>query len=128
MKLELRSRPLSASPLVALAAQHDAPADWYEPRPDAAGWKRRAAETAAEFKGGAWLRALAPALEAGGAAAARLQRVADSSGVVVTTGQQPGLFGGPLYTWFKAMSALALADELEQRTGIATATVFWAAT
>lgn len=128
MKFELRSRPLSASPLVALAGLHDGPADWYEPRPDAAGWKRRVAETAAEFKSGAWLLALAPALEAGGAAAARLQRAADTGGVVVTTGQQPGLFGGPLYTWFKAMSALALADELERRTGVAVAPVFWAAT
>ena len=128
MTLEVRSRQLSASPLIALAGRHDAPTEWYEPRPDAAGWKRRVAETAAEFDGGAWLRALAPALDAKGPAAERLQRVAGSGGVVVTTGQQPGLFGGPLYTWFKAMSALALADELERRTGVPTASVFWAAT
>jgi uncharacterized protein YllA (UPF0747 family) len=114
--------------LVALAARRDAPPEWYEPRPDAEGWKRRVAETAAEFQGGAWLRSLAPALAAKGAAAERLQRVAASGGVVVTTGQQPGLFGGPLYTWFKAMSALALADELERRTGVAAAPLFWAAT
>ncbi|MCR4341363.1 MAG: bacillithiol biosynthesis cysteine-adding enzyme BshC [Gemmatimonadaceae bacterium] len=128
MTLELRSRPLSASPLVALAGQHDTPTEWYEPRPDAEGWKRRVVETAAEFEGRAWLRALAPALDASGAAAERLQRVAGTGGVAVTTGQQPGLFGGPLYTWFKAMSALALADELEKRTGVPTAPVFWAAT
>lgn len=128
MTLELRSRPLSAAPLVALAGRQDAPTEWYEPRPDAEGWKRRVVETAAEFEGGAWLRALAPALEATGAAAERLQRVAGTGGVAVTTGQQPGLFGGPLYTWFKAMSALALADELEKRTGVPTAPVFWAAT
>ena len=128
MKLELRSRPLSASPLVALAERHDSSAGWYEPRPDASGWKRRVTETAEQFRGGGWLPALEPAIDAGGVAAARLRRVADASGVVVTTGQQPGLFGGPLYTWFKAMSALALADELEQRTGVAAAPVFWAAT
>ncbi|MGI9140204.1 MAG: bacillithiol biosynthesis cysteine-adding enzyme BshC [Gemmatimonadaceae bacterium] len=128
MKLELRSRPLSAVPLVALAGDRAAPADWYEPRPDAEGWKRRVAGTAAEFEGGAWLSALEPAFQATGAAADRLRRAAGAGGVVVTTGQQPGLFGGPLYTWFKAMSALALADELEQRTGVATAPVFWAAT
>lgn len=128
MTLELRSLPLSASPLVALAGQHDAPTEWYEPRPDAEGWQRRVSETGGEFQDGAWLAALAPALDAKGAAAGRLQRVANSGGVVVTTGQQPGLFGGPLYTWFKAMSALALADELQQRTGVAAAPVFWAAT
>lgn len=128
MTLELRSRRLSESPLVSLAGQRDTPTEWYEPRPDAEGWTRRVAETAAEFRGGDWLRALAPALDAKGVAAQRLQRVAGSGGVVVTTGQQPGLFGGPLYTWFKAMSALALADELERRTGVAAAPLFWAAT
>ncbi|CAN5628559.1 bacillithiol biosynthesis cysteine-adding enzyme BshC [soil metagenome] len=128
MKLELRARPLSASPLVSLAGDRAAPAEWYEPRPDATGWKRRVSDTAAEFGGGAWLRALNGALDTTGRAAERLRRAADSGGVVVTTGQQPGLFGGPLYTWYKALSALALADALEKRTGVATAPVFWAAT
>ena len=76
----------------------------------------------------AWLAALRPALAAGGEAAQRLDRVASARGFVVTTGQQAGLFGGPLYTLAKAMSALALADELERHTGVASAPVFWAAT
>ena len=46
----------------------------------------------------------------------------------MTTGQQPGLFGGPIYSWSKAISALALADMLEKATGIPTAPLFWAAT
>ena len=71
---------------------------------------------------------LEPAFAATGAAAERLARVRASGGVVVTTGQQPGLFGGPIYTWSKAMGALALADAIERDTGIATAAVFWAAT
>lgn len=74
-----------------------------------------------------WER-LRPAIEASGAAADRLHRVRAEGGLVVTTGQQPGLFGGPLYTWSKAMSALALANALEQATGIPTAALFWAAT
>ncbi|HYW49589.1 MAG TPA: bacillithiol biosynthesis BshC, partial [Gemmatimonadaceae bacterium] len=49
-------------------------------------------------------------------------------GVVITTGQQPGLFGGPMYTIVKALSALALADRIEAVTGVPTAPVFWAAT
>lgn len=46
---------------------------------------------------------------------------------MVTTGQQPGLFGGPIYTWTKAVSALALADTIEATTGIPAAPFFWAA-
>ena len=75
-----------------------------------------------------WATALAPAFEASGAAAERLARSAGGKGVVVTTGQQPGLFGGPVYTWSKALSALALADALERATGVPAAPVFWAAT
>jgi uncharacterized protein YllA (UPF0747 family) len=57
-----------------------------------------------------------------------LSRVRREGGIVVTTGQQPGLFGGPIYTWTKALGALALADAVERATGIATAAIFWAAT
>jgi uncharacterized protein YllA (UPF0747 family) len=67
-------------------------------------------------------------MNAGGPAAERLRRVIDQRGVVVTTGQQPGLFGGPIYTWSKALTALALADQLERACGIPVAPVFWAAT
>jgi bacillithiol synthase len=46
----------------------------------------------------------------------------------VTTGQQPGLFGGPLYTLGKALTAIELANLLQERTGVPVAPVFWAAT
>jgi bacillithiol biosynthesis cysteine-adding enzyme BshC len=75
-----------------------------------------------------WLDALGPALSASGAAESRLARVREEKGVVVTTGQQAGLFGGPLYTLAKALSALALADTLESQLGVPVAPVFWAAT
>jgi bacillithiol synthase len=54
--------------------------------------------------------------------------VAAAGGIVVTTGQQPGLFGGPLYTLYKALTALELADAIEAACGIPAAPVFWAAT
>ena len=75
-----------------------------------------------------WYDAIQPAIAPHGAAASRLSRVVEEGGVVVTTGQQAGLFGGPLYTLAKAFTALGLADALEQQLGIATAPVFWAAT
>jgi uncharacterized protein YllA (UPF0747 family) len=77
---------------------------------------------------GDWVARLAEAFHATGNAKKRLDSVAGGKGVVVTTGQQPGLFGGPVYTLSKALSALALADSLQEVTGIPVAPVFWAAT
>ncbi|MDF2773748.1 MAG: hypothetical protein K0S86_3245 [Geminicoccaceae bacterium] len=126
--LIIRTEPLGGSPL-ARAAIAGQLGEWYEPRPGTPDeWRARAAAVRAGQAGKSWMDTLAPALAATGAAATRLQRVANGNGVVVTTGQQPGLFGGPLYTWSKAISALALADEIERVTGVPTAPVFWAAT
>lgn len=106
-----------------------APVDWTVPRPRGVeGWRARVTEVRAGTDASRWFAALSPAFEARGEALARLERVVAGNGVVVTTGQQPGLFGGPGYTVLKALSALALADRLERETGIPTAPVFWAAT
>jgi len=127
--VRILTESLGGSPLSLLLQRGGAPADWHPPAPsDVEGWRRRAVERAGERDWGASWDAIAPAIAATGAAAARLERVRASGGVVVTTGQQPGLFGGPVYTWSKAMGALAFADALEAATGIPTAPVFWAAT
>ena len=47
--------------------------------------------------------------------------------VAVVTGQQAGLFTGPLYTIYKALSAVKLAGCLNQR-GTKAVPVFWIAT
>jgi bacillithiol synthase len=57
----------------------------------------------------------------------RLRRFVDEGGYVVTTGQQPGLFGGPLYNLYKGITALRLARTLEARLGKPVLPVFWVA-
>jgi uncharacterized protein YllA (UPF0747 family) len=102
---------------------------WLSARPaSVAEWRAAARKRAAESGWRERWEALMPALAPTGSAAERLARVQREGGVVVTTGQQPGLFGGPIYTWSKAMSALALANEIQARTGVPTAAVYWAAT
>jgi uncharacterized protein YllA (UPF0747 family) len=55
------------------------------------------------------------------------ERLAAGPVLVVTTGQQPGLFTGPLYTLYKALSAIAWARELERARGVPVVPVFWVA-
>ncbi|MEP7065939.1 MAG: bacillithiol biosynthesis BshC [Gemmatimonadota bacterium] len=121
--------PFGGARLTRAALAGTVPPQWCAQAPHGAnGWGARAREVMADAKVRDWAGVLAPALAATGAAAERLARSAGGKGVVVTTGQQPGLFGGPVYTWSKALSALTLADALERETGIPTAPVFWAAT
>jgi uncharacterized protein YllA (UPF0747 family) len=54
-------------------------------------------------------------------------RLAAGEVVVVTTGQQPGLFTGPLYTIYKALSAAAWARRLERERNVPVVPVFWVA-
>jgi len=54
-------------------------------------------------------------------------RLAAADVLVVTTGQQPGLFTGPLYTVNKALSAMALAARLERERKVPVVPVFWVA-
>jgi bacillithiol biosynthesis cysteine-adding enzyme BshC len=52
-------------------------------------------------------------------------RLGEASSVAVVTGQQAGLFGGPLYTLLKAVTALRLARRSERELGVAAVAVFW---
>ena len=56
-----------------------------------------------------------------------LRRWMDGKGVMVTAGQQPGLFGGPLYSVYKALSAVAAARELESALNRPVMPLFWVA-
>jgi bacillithiol biosynthesis cysteine-adding enzyme BshC len=65
-------------------------------------------------------------LGAGEAADRNLDRLRDGA-VAVVTGQQVGLFGGPAYSVYKALTAVHVARELSER-GVDAVPVFWLAT
>jgi bacillithiol synthase len=56
-----------------------------------------------------------------------LTQMARPGTVAVVTGQQVGLFSGPAYTLYKALTAVRLARDLSER-GIPAVPVFWLAT
>jgi bacillithiol biosynthesis cysteine-adding enzyme BshC len=57
----------------------------------------------------------------------KLDRVLAGEGLVVTTGQQPVLFLGPMYVLYKALTAIAVAQRLEERFRVPVVPVFWIA-
>ena len=59
------------------------------------------------------------------AARAAATRLRDPRTVAIVTGQQAGLFGGPLYTVLKAMTAVRLADHVRDTFHVPTVAVFW---
>lgn len=77
---------------------------------------RDARERAASF-----LRAPSKAAREG------LDRFLAEGGYLVTTGQQPGLFSGPLYSLYKALTAVRLARALEPVLERPVLPLFWVA-
>ena len=49
----------------------------------------------------------------------------DAKCVAVVTGQQAGLFGGPLYTVLKAVTAIQLAARVREEHGVPAVPLFW---
>jgi bacillithiol biosynthesis cysteine-adding enzyme BshC len=54
-----------------------------------------------------------------------LAELRDSRTVAIVTGQQAGLFGGPLFTLLKALTAIRLTDELRATHKVPAVAVFW---
>jgi bacillithiol biosynthesis cysteine-adding enzyme BshC len=88
-----------------------------------------AATTAATRPIGEVAEALARQQEARGAKAAAEQarRLAAPGAAAIVTGQQAGLFGGPLFVLWKALGTVTVARRLEAERGQPVVPVFWVA-
>ncbi|NQU06805.1 MAG: bacillithiol biosynthesis cysteine-adding enzyme BshC [Calditrichaeota bacterium] len=54
-----------------------------------------------------------------------LDALNDPDTLAVVTGQQVGIYGGPVYTWYKALTAILLAKQLEKEYGKRVVPIFW---
>lgn len=122
---------VGASPLMRALAAGDAAARAFYPRDPAAPADRASAAAGAAARAAhrdAVADVLAEQNRAWGTDAdALVDRLRDPSSAAVVTGQQLGLFAGPLYTVYKALTAVRLAARLESETGRPVVPVFWLA-
>jgi bacillithiol biosynthesis cysteine-adding enzyme BshC len=58
-------------------------------------------------------------------ALAAASRLGEDDTVAIVTGQQAGLFGGPLFTLLKALTAIRLAERVREEHGVPAVAVFW---
>ncbi len=132
MRLDLRSVP--GTPRILLDYVHDFArlAPFFPADPQA---REAYAEQARKLEGRSYPRQeLCDLLAAqnaawGGSTLAQqhIQALRQSRAVAVVTGQQTGLFGGPLYTLYKALTCVELAAQLQATLGRAVIPVFWMA-
>ncbi len=69
----------------------------------------------------------ADAFHATGKASENLKTLLSGEALCVTTGQQPGIMLGPLYTLYKALSATAVASRFQELLGRPVVPLFWVA-
>jgi bacillithiol biosynthesis cysteine-adding enzyme BshC len=94
---------------------------------DADAFRRKAAEVDRRLDAAARGRVAAAFRPLSENAVRKLARILAGDGYMVTTGQQTGLFTGPLYTVHKALSAMRLAAELETLLDRPVLALFWCA-
>lgn len=116
--------PHTAKLFADLVYDFDRVADLYPWRPNSLDAVAQAAQFAfPDDRRAAIVQALTP-LNQGSAS---LEKLAKPGTVAIVTGQQVGLFSGPAYTVYKALTAIRLARQLDER-GIPAVPVFWLAT
>lgn len=102
---------------------------WYPADPFSMGWSRRSPELPGKHKASLAdeLAAEVRGFGGGEAALANVERLRNGAAAVVT-GQQVGLFGGPMLTLMKAATAVRKANEATRVSGREHVPVFWLAT
>ena len=126
--MRIHQRPIGGSKLVRdYLADVPSAAAFYAGSPFAAeSYRRKARELDATAPGKA-AAAAAMIRPVGPGGASLLRKVVADAGYFVTTGQQPGLFGGPLYGLYKALSAVRLAASLGSALDKPVMPLFWVA-
>jgi bacillithiol synthase len=101
---------------------------WYPADPFTMDWARRAPSLSTEHRErlADALKAEAVGFGAGEAALANIERLRNGAAAVVS-GQQVGLFGGPLLTLLKAATAIRKAADATRESGREHVPVFWLA-
>lgn len=122
-------RPLGGSRLVGdyLAGAPEA-AGFFQGSPFAPDtYRRKAAELDSSASAGMRVTAASIVQPVGPRAERALRAVVDEDGFFVTTGQQPALLGGPLYSLYKALTAVWLATDLAGILERPVMPLFWIA-
>jgi bacillithiol biosynthesis cysteine-adding enzyme BshC len=112
---------------LAMGDSGETPRAWYGAEPLGNGWMNREVAVADPAALAELLEDQARRFGAGDRALANIARLREGARAVVT-GQQVGLFGGPLLTLLKAATAVARAREATASTGVDHVPVFWLAT
>ena len=101
---------------------------WYPSDPFSMEWATRSPQLSAEHRErlAEALRSQADGFGLSEAARANIDKLAQGAAAVVT-GQQVGLFGGPLLTLLKAATAIRKAQEATRISGREHVPVFWLA-
>ena len=113
----------------ASAAAHNAQLRrWYPANPFSMDWAKSSPTMEESHRGrlAEALRAQAASFGAGEAVLANIERLQQGAAAVVT-GQQVGLFGGPLLTLLKAATAIRKAQDATRASGREHVAIFWLA-
>ena len=130
LEVDLRRLPWIRPLASAYASDFSSVSEFFAGNPwTAEGWRDAIARVQAFGRDRDGLtRVLLAQAEPRGAPPAARQAIAqlkDARAVAVVTGQQAGLFGGPLYTLLQAITALQLAARARDAHGVSAVAIFW---